>query len=87
MARGRPEGSKSTTAVKLADLVQYLPAGAVVMVGTTWLRMFEQVNNVRFAAPDAPQAVSPVDTPEVLDGGEEKDAEPRERIQIVRETL
>ena len=90
MARGRPAGSKSTTAVTLADLVNYMREDATVMVGTSWLRDFERFNNVKFHTGEAPPIkVTVMDKPEILEGGEEKDAdrEVRESISLVAEEL
>lgn len=86
MAKGRPKGSKSTTPVRISDLKAFLPENGVVQVGTTWLRKFEELYNVKFSSPESPvQSVAPV--PEVLESASEKEAEVRERLNVKPETL
>ena len=87
MARGRPKDSFSTKAVRLSDLVEYLPAGATIKVGSTWLKQFEELHNVKFSDPATPAKVSVMDDPEVLEGGDEKEAEVRERLPLQSEEL
>jgi hypothetical protein len=86
MARGRKKGSKIMKAVRLSDLKNFLPEGAVVQVSLKWLQQVESIYNVRFLDPEKPEDVYLPD-PEELESVDEKEAEVRERIEIAPEEL
>jgi hypothetical protein len=87
MPRGRPKGSRTLKPLRLSTLTDLLPEDATIMVGTTWLKGVEQLYNVKFVDPESPAQVTAKDREEVLEGGKESDAEPRERISLEEEDL
>ena len=86
MARGRKKGSKLIKAVRVSDLNELLPKGAVVQVSLRWLKQVEELYNVKFLDPENPSPINFPD-PEFLEGVNEKEAEVRERIEILPEDL
>ena len=75
--RGRPKNSVSTQAVLLSDLVEHLPEGSAIMVGTKWLKQMGDLLAIEWKGIDKTQK-------EVQDP---RQAEPRERLEVKEENL